>query len=293
MVTQIDQASGLRARATAEQTIPPVQVIAVSSGKGGVGKTNIVANLAIAGAKQGSHVMIMDADLALGNLDVLLGLTPKYSLEDVISGQQTLEDIVVEGPAGVRILPATSGGQDLTTLREDQQLQLQTQFLNLATPPELLLIDCAAGISENVLYFSLVAHEVLVVVTPEPTSLTDAYALIKVLSTRYRQKRFRILINMAKQVREAKDVFRKLSKVSDRFLSVSLDFAGWVPLDEQLPLAVCQQKAVVEAFPKAPSSRALTDLVATLHGWRAENPMDGGLQLFGPSVLWTPTQEGA
>jgi flagellar biosynthesis protein FlhG len=224
MVTQIDQASGLRARATAEQTIPPVQVIAVSSGKGGVGKTNIVANLAIAGAKQGSHVMIMDADLALGNLDVLLGLTPKYSLEDVISGQQTLEGIVVEGPAGVRILPATSGGQDLTTLREDQQLQLQTQFLNLATPPELLLIDCAAGISENVLYFSLVAHEVLVVVTPEPTSLTDAYALIKVLSTRYRQKRFRILINMAKQVREAKDVFRKLSKVSDRFLSVSLDF---------------------------------------------------------------------
>ena len=117
----------------------------------------------------------------------------------------------------------------------------------------MLLIDCAAGISANVLYFSLVAHEVLVVVTPEPTSLTDAYALIKVLSTRYRQKRFRILINMAKHVREAKDVFRKLNKVSDRFLSVSLDFAGWVPLDEHLPMAVCQQKAVVEAFPKEES----------------------------------------
>ena len=210
-----------------------------------------------------------------------------------IAGRQTLENIVVEGPAGVRILPATSGVQDLTSLSQDQQLHLQTQFLNLANPPELLLIDCAAGISANVLYFSLVAHEVLVVVTPEPTSLTDAYALIKVLSTRYRQKRFRILINMAKHVREAKDVFRKLSKVSDRFLNVSLDFAGWVPLDEHLPMAVCQQKAVVEAFPKASSSRALSDLVATLHGWRSEHPMDGGLQLFGPSVLWTPTQEGA
>ena len=291
MVTQIDQASGLRARA--EQTISPVQVVAVSSGKGGVGKTNIVANLAVAGAKQGSNVMIMDADLALGNLDVLLGLTPPFTLEDVISGRQTLENIVVDGPAGVRILPATSGVQDLTTLSQDQQLQLQTQFLNLATPPELLLIDCAAGISANVLYFSLVAHEILVVVSPEPTSLTDAYALIKVLSTRYRQKRFRILTNMAKNVREAKDVFRKLSKVTDRFLGVSLDFAGWVPLDEYLPMAVCQQKAVVEAFPKAPSSRALSDLVATLQGWRAEQSLDGGLQLFGPSVLWTPTQEGA
>lgn len=292
MVTQIDQASGLRARASAEPPSSPVQVVAVSSGKGGVGKTNIVANLAVAGAKQGAHVMIMDADLALGNLDVLLGLTPVFTLEDVIAGRQVLEEIVVEGPAGVRILPATSGVQDLTTLNQDQQLQLQTQFLGLATPPELLLIDCAAGISSNVLYFSLVAHEVLVVVSPEPTSLTDAYALIKVLSTRYRQKRFRILTNMAKNIREAKDVFRKLSKVTDRFLGVSLDFAGWVPLDEYLPMAVCQQKAVVEAFPKAPSSRALSDLVAKLHGWRAEHPMDGGLRLFGPSVLWTPTQEG-
>ena len=293
MITQIDQASGLRARADDQHPLPQVHVIAVSSGKGGVGKTNIVANLAVAGAKQGLRVMIMDADLALGNLDVLLGLTPVYSLEDVIAGRQTLENIVVEGPAGVRILPATSGVEDLTSLSQDQQLHLQTQFLNLANPPELLLIDCAAGISANVLYFSLVAHEVIVVVTPEPTSLTDAYALIKVLSTRYRQKRFRILINMAKNVREAKDVFRKLSKVADRFLSVSLDFAGWVPLDEHLPMAVCQQQAVVEAFPKASSSRALSDLVATVHGWRSEHSMDGGLQLFGPSVLWTPTQEGA
>lgn len=293
MITQIDQASGLRARASAQPTLPPVQVIAVSSGKGGVGKTNIVANIAVAGAKQGTRVMIMDADLALGNLDVLLGLTPVYSLEDVIAGRQTLEEIVVEGPAGVQILPATSGVQDLTALSRDQQLHLQTQFLKLATPPELLLIDCAAGISANVLYFSLVAHETIVVVTPEPTSLTDAYALIKVLSTRYRQKRFRILINMAKQVREAKDVFRKLSKVTDRFLSLSLDFAGWVPLDDHLPMAVCQQQAVVEAFPKAPSSRALSNLMTTLLGWRSDHPMDGGLQLFGPSVLWTPTQEGA
>jgi len=269
-----------------------VQVVAVSSGKGGVGKTNIVANLAVAGAKQGSHVMIMDADLALGNLDVLLGLTPAFTLEDVIEGRQHLEEIVVEGPSGVRILPATSGVHTLTSLSQDQQLHLQTQFLSLTAPPELLLIDCAAGISDNVLYFSLVAHDVLVVVSPEPTSLTDAYALIKVLSTRYRQKRFRILTNMAKNIREAKDVFRKLSKVTDRFLSVSLDFVGWVPLDDYVPMAVCQQKAVVEAFPKAPASRAFSDLAGKFTGWREEHPLNGGLQLFGPSVLWTPTQEG-
>ena len=292
MVTQIDQASGLRAMVGVPTPTKPVQVIAVSSGKGGVGKSNVVANLAVTAAKANWHVMIMDADLALGNLDVLLGLAPPYTLEDVLNRQRGLDEVIVQGPAGVQILPATSGAEDLTALSHDQQMYLQSQFLGLQTPPELLLIDCAAGISANVLYFALVAHDVLVVVTPEPTSLTDAYALIKVLSNRYRQKRFRILINMAKNAREGRDVFRKLSKVTDRFLTVSLDYAGWVPHDENVPVAVCQQKAVVELFPKSPVCRAMSDLVEQVGQWREEYPLDGGLQLFGPSIVWASAQEG-
>lgn len=293
MVTQIDQASGLRAMAGTERAmVSSVQVVAVSSGKGGVGKTNIVANLAVASAQQGRQVLVMDADLALGNLDVLLGLTPTYTLEDVLLGDRELEDVMVEGPKGIRILPATCGAQDLTALTGDQQIRLQNGFSDIRIPPDLLLIDCGAGISSNVLYFSLIAHETLVVVSPQPTSLTDAYALIKVLSTRYHQKHFRILVNMTKTAKEGREVFRKLSKVTDRFLNVSLDFAGWVPLDDYLPMAVCQQKAVVEAFPKAPSTRAFGELTTRLHQWRQERPISGGLQLFGPSILWTPVEGG-
>jgi len=157
MVTQLDQASGLRAIAESIRKVEVnVQVIAVSSGKGGVGKTNVVANLAVASAQQGRRVMIMDADLALGNLDVLLGLNPSFTLEDVLQGHRELAEVIVNGPQGVKILPATSGAQDLTALTNDQQIRLQQGFVELANPPDLLLIDCAAGISSNVLYFEYV-----------------------------------------------------------------------------------------------------------------------------------------
>ena len=234
--------------------------------------------------------MIMDAYLALGNLDVLLGLNPSFTLEDVLQGHRELAEVIVNGPQGVKILPATSGAQDLTALTNDQQIRLQQGFVELANPPDLLLIDCAAGISSNVLYFSLVANETIVVVTPEPTSLTDAYALIKVLSTRYQQKRFRILTNMSKNAKEGRDVFRKLTKVTDRFLNISLDWAGLIPFDENLPLSVCQQKAVVEAFPKSASSRSFAEVSTRIDQWRDEQSMPGGLQLFGPSIFWSPLE---
>ena len=281
-----DQASGLRAVVD-----PPfssndrVQVVAVSSGKGGVGKTNVVTNLAVASAKRGRNVLVMDADLALGNVDILLGLAPSHTIEDVLSGSRTLEEVFVQGPSGIRVLPASSGVQELTELNYEQQLHLQTEFLGLSSLPDLLFIDCAAGISSNVLYFSLVAHDILVVVTPEPGSLTDAYALVKILSTRYQQRRFRFLVNMVRTPLEGEEVFRKLSLVTDRFLNVALDYAGCVPFDDCLPMAVSQQRAVIQAYPKAPSSRALNSLVDQVNGWRREQPLRGGFQLFGPAGL--------
>ena len=283
---RLDQASGLRAAMTPNPQDPSrIQVIAVSSGKGGVGKSNVVANLAVAAARQGRKVLIMDADLALGNVDILLGLTPQYTIEDVLSGQRGLKDVLVTGPEGIRLLPATSGGQAFTQLTHEQQLHLQSAFLQLASPPDLLLIDCAAGISANVLYFSVVAHETLVVVSPDPTSLTDAYALVKILSTRYHLRTFRMLVNKVKHTQEGKDVFRKLSLVTDRFLNISLDYLGCVPADDYVTMAVAQQRAVCDVYPRAPASRAFSSLVKSLNDWRGDCSWQGGFQLFGPAAL--------
>lgn len=283
---RLDQASGLRAAMAPPPPMPaPVQVIAVSSGKGGVGKSNVVANLAVASARQRRKVLVMDADLALGNMDILLGLTPQYTIEDVLSGQRRLDEVLTTGPEGIHLLPATSGGQAFTQLTYEQQLLLQTAFLELAPAPDLLLIDCAAGISANVLYFSLVAHETIVLVSPDPTSLTDAYALIKILSSRYHLRTFRFLVNKVKNVQEGKEVFRKFGLVTDRFLSVSLDYMGCIPTDDYVTMAVAQQRAVCDLYPRAPASRAFTSLVSTIHDWRGEQSWHGGFQLFGPSAL--------
>ncbi len=283
-----DQASGLRAAMEPLASgRKPVQVVAVSSGKGGVGKTNVVTNLAIAAARKKRKVLVMDADLALGNIDILLGLTPKFTIEDVLSGSRQLEEVIVPGPEGIHILPATSGGQAFTQLTYEQQLQLQTAFLRLPTTPDLLFIDCAAGISANVLYFSLMAHDTLVVVTPDPTSLTDAYALVKILSTRHHLRTFRILVNKAKHGQEGKEVFRKFSLVTDRFLNISLDYIGCIPIDEYVPLAVAQQRAVCDIYPRSPASRALTSLIPLVNDWKGDRFWQGGFQLFGPSALET------
>ena len=281
-----DQASGLRAVFGPQTSQPrPVQVVAVSSGKGGVGKTNVVTNLAVASAKQGREVLLMDADLALGNVDILLGLAPPHTIEDVLSGERSLDEVLVKGPEGIQILPAASGIQELSNLTYEQQLQLQTGFLQLENPPDLLFIDCAAGISSNVLYFSIVAHDTLIVASPDPGSLTDAYALMKILSTRYQQRRFRFLVNMVRKPQEGKEVFRKLSLVADRFLNISLDYVGCIPFDDCVPLAVSQQRPVIEAFPKSVASRALNGMVDKVKQWKSDHSMRGGYQLFGAAGL--------
>ena len=196
-----------------------------------------------------------------------------------------MEEVLVTGPEGIQLLPATSGGQAFTQLTHEQQLMLQTAFLELPQIPDLLLIDCAAGISPNVMYFSLVAHETVVLVSPDPTSLTDAYALVKILSTRHHLRTFRFLVNKVKTVQEGKEVFRKFSLVTDRFLSISLDYMGCIPSDEYVTMAVAKQRAVCDLYPRAPASRALTSLVSTLHDWRGDHSWRGGFQLFGPSAI--------
>lgn len=271
--TSIDRASGV------------TQVIAVASGKGGVGKTNLVANLAMALSRAGKRVLVLDADLGLGNLDVLLGLVPRYTIEHVLAGTHILDEVIVEGPAGIRVLPASSGVPHLTTLSESQQMVLLEQLEHCSEGVDVLLIDTGAGISPNVTFFASSAQEAIVVVSPEPTSLTDAYALIKVLARHYRERRFKVLVNMAKSPREAAEVFRKLDTAADRFLHVVLEYVGCVPQDDYVPLAVMQQKALLELFPASPAGQAITRLAGQIVQWPKPTFPKSSMQLLWQRVL--------
>ncbi len=266
------------ARPYASQT---PRVICITSGKGGVGKTNVAVNLAFWLRKKGKRVLLLDADLNLANIDVLLGLTPQFNLHDVFTGKKTMRDILIEGPAGMKILPASSGIMEMADLSENQKLSFMTEIETFDQSMDFLLIDTAAGINNNVIYFNLAALERIVVLSPEPTSLTDAYALIKVLSTQHDVKKFRILINSAENEKEALGVFRKLSVVADRFLpSLSLDFLGHIPYDRKLPLAVRQQRLVSELYPNAASSRMFSELSQQLAEEHPDTKADGNIKFF-------------
>ena len=246
--------------------VPSAQarVIAITSGKGGVGKTNIVANLGYALGKAGQRVLIFDADLGLGNLDVLLGLAPQYNLSHVVDGSKSLADIIVNGPGTLKILPASSGIQALTKLTNAQKIKIFNELNVLLTRFDIVLIDTAAGISSNVLYFNASANEIMVVVTPEPTSITDAYALMKILSVKYQEKHFRLLVNQAKSAKEADEVSRQLGLVANRFLDVSIDYFGSVLVDDNVKTGVRKQKVVSEMAPMTQASRNFAELAHKL-----------------------------
>jgi flagellar biosynthesis protein FlhG len=256
------------------------RVIAVASGKGGVGKTNVVANLAVALCRHGKQVIVIDADLALANIDTLLGLHPKVTLRHVLLGECSIADALLDGPAGVRIVPAASGFEELTSLDRAQRLHLLEEIDRLEDAFDVLLIDTAAGISPNVLFFTVAAQETMVVTTPEPTSLTDAYALIKVLARRYAETEFGVLVNMARNEAEARRAYQHLCRVAERFLNVSLRYEGQIPFDHELPEAVRRQSAVLDFAPSSPASRAFDFLAERIVNAPTSIRAKGGLQFF-------------
>ncbi len=285
-----DQAAGLRRLATRG----PVRVVAVASGKGGVGKTNISVNLAMAMAAGGKKVMLLDADLGLANVDVLLGLSPRHNLAHVLNGDCVLEDIVVSAPCGLRVIPAASGIRKMTGLSPQEHAGLIRAFSEIGHSLDVLVIDTAAGISDSVITFTRAAQEIVVVVCDEPASITDAYALIKVLSREYGCRRFRVLANMVRGPDDGLDLYKKLSRVTDRFLEVALEYMGAVPYDEYVRRAVQKQRAVVDAYPASRSAAAFKKLAASADKWPIAETVSGHVQfLFERLIEPRPTKAGA
>jgi flagellar biosynthesis protein FlhG len=272
----MDQAQGIRQMKSQH----PVRVIAVTSGKGGVGKSNVSVNLAVSLAKAGEKVMIMDADMGLANIDVLLGLSPGMNLSHVINGECTLEETIIEGPAGIKIIPASSGVASMSDLTPAQNAGVIRSFSELTDPVDILLVDTAAGLSDSVLSYTRAAREVIVVVCDEPASITDAYAMIKVMNRDHGVERFHILANQARTVPQGRELYNKLARVSERFLDVTLDYLGCVPFDDNLKKAVQKQKAVVETSPRSPSAMAFKQIAEKTRQWPKPKNMEGHLEFF-------------
>lgn len=239
-------------------------VFAITSGKGGVGKTNVVANLAAVMARRQKRVLVIDADLGLANLDLFLGVKPDATLADFFAGTSRLEEIIVPSAEGILLLPGGSGVQEITALRDEQKIALLTELDALRHEMDFVLVDTGSGISDVVTYFTSASQEIVVVVTPEPPSITDAYALIKVLASRHHEKRFWILPNNVRDRAEALRLSDTISGTALRFLNASLDLLGWIPRDPQLLRAVAQSSMVVAAAQDAPSSQAFVGLADRL-----------------------------
>jgi flagellar biosynthesis protein FlhG len=258
----------------------------VAGGKGGVGKSTVAVNLGMALSMAGNDVMLLDADMGLANVDVLLGLAPSRHIGHLLDGSCSLEDLLLTAPHGLRVIPAGSGARRLAQLANGEHAAIIRAFDELAAPPKYLLVDTAAGLSDNVSMFAAAADDVVLVVCDEPASLTDAYAMIKVLSRDFGVRRFRMLANMVQTEGDARQLHRKLSRVCDRFLEVVIDYSGWIPHDERLRQAIRRQCAVVDLWPSSRSALAFKQLATAVDTWgEAERAGLDRIAFFGDRAM--------
>ena len=272
----MDQADSLRQLAASGKIAKaPLRVYAVTSGKGGVGKTNITANLAMVAARAGKRVLIIDADLGLANVEIVLGVKPRYHLGDLLDKGLSVNDVLVEAAHGVRLLAAGSGVRSLTHLSDQQKMQFIQALDPIEEMFDLVLIDSGAGIGDNVLFFVGAAQEAILVVSPEPTSLVDAYATVKVLSQQAGVQTFNVIINPVVDELTARGIFQKLTAVTGKFLEAKVRHLGYIPRDENLHRAIMAQRPVCEMFPASPSARALASIGERLLADRVATGADG------------------
>ncbi|MGR8929470.1 MAG: MinD/ParA family protein [Gammaproteobacteria bacterium] len=287
MFKSFDQAAGIRKM----KNMKPVRVIAVTSGKGGVGKTNLSVNIGVALAKAGRRVAILDADMGLANVDILLGMFPEFNLSHVLSGEKTLKQVMMTGPSGLKIIPASSGIQKMSELSNAEQAGVIRAFSEIDNELDVLIVDTAAGISNTVVNFARACQEIIVVVCDEPTSLTDAYAYIKLLNRDYGLNSFHIITNMVQSSEHGQLLFNKLLKVTDRYLDVALQYVGAVPNDEYLKKSVQKQTPVVDAFPQSKSALAIKNLARKIDHWPIKLKAGGYLEFFVERMIHYSAQE--
>lgn len=256
------------------------RVIAVTGGKGGVGKSCIAVNLGLALSMAGRDTLLLDADLGLANVDVLLGLQPKCNLANLLAGDCGIDDLVLEAAHGLKVVPATSGKRRMVEMSQSEYAAVIRAFDDYAEPPEFLIVDTAAGISDSVSMFAAAADDVLVAVCDEPASLTDAYALIKVLAHECGVREFKVVANMVYNTSHGRQLFEKLERVTTRFLDVTLEFTGVIPHDEQLRRAVRRQMGVVDAWPGSPSALAFKQLAVAADNWSESPEAHGRIGFF-------------
>ncbi len=258
----------------------PVKVIAVTSGKGGAGKTSVAVNLGAALARRHERVLLLDADLGLANIDVLLGLQPRYTLAHVLRGERALREVIVSAPGGLRVVPAASGVQRMAELNRSEHAGLIAAFSEMYDEIDTLIIDTAAGISDSVTSFCQAASEVLVVLCDEPASLADGYGLIKVLNRDHGVTRFQVLANMVDTPCDGFELYQRLLATTDRFLNVAIEYAGHIPRDPYLPRANRQRRLLLEAWPQSRAAQAFLQLAERVREWTRPPSPSGRLEFF-------------
>ena len=266
------------------------RIIGVVSGKGGVGKTNIVGNMAVSLSRMGKRVVIIDADVGLANIDIIFNLRPEYNIRHVISSEKTLNQVMVESDHGIKILSGGSGFADLTQLNEGEKLNLLSEFETLSDQADIIFVDTGAGISSNVLYFNSACDECMVIATREPTAITDAYAMMKVMSQEYGTRHFKLIVNMVDSVADAKKVYAALSGALDKYLqNVVLEYVGHIPFDRQLQKAVQKRGLVMDTAPDSMAAKAIKNIADSLDNSPVRTDSNGNLTFFMSKVFQSAT----
>ncbi len=258
----------------------PLRIISITGGKGGIGKTTLSVNLAVAFAKLKKKVLLFDADLGLANVDVMLGLHPLKTLHDVFAGECDLADVCIRGPHDIKIIPSASGIQKMADLSSAQSIELIRSFSSLTDNIDIMIIDLASGISNQVMDFTHAAQDIIVTICNDPSSLMDGYAVIKILHQKYARSRFGIVVNKVKSPAEGYQVFSKFQDVAAKFINISLHYLGHVPQDEYISMAARERVAIVDKFPQTAAAMAIQNLCQGIHHWRNENSIVGGIQFF-------------
>jgi flagellar biosynthesis protein FlhG len=276
-----DQAEKLRnLRIDRDRAIKPLsrktRIITITSGKGGVGKSNVTVNLALALSQKKKRVVILDADFGMANVDIICGIAPFFNLYDVIKGKKSLEEIIVKGPMGTKIIPGGTGFSEVTELSNTQRQHLLNQLLELEKSADIILIDTGAGIAKTVLGFIAAAHEVVILTTPEPTSVTDAYCIAKIIGTYKLHKNIKLIVNQVNGAPEGREVARRFTTVSQKFLHLDVDYLGYIHSDAAVSRSVRQQQPLMMAYPDSRAAACIETIAdRLLDPWSAPSEING------------------